>query len=488
MGFLRKSLYFKVLVIPLLIVLLGTGLFLYFLIDIGSVKIVALILIYLFFFLLIVYGVSLWIFILRPLNKLTRVMEIAKSGDFLVRSDISSTDEFGELSDSFNHMLSRLTDLMATDIEREREIITIREELKYKKLLEKRSRQVERANKELEARLKEITLLHDTISSMTSTLNLNDLLKNIARKVGETLGFKEFAILLYDSAVKKLRVVACYGLPEEEFLGMEFEAGEGIIGRVLQIGEPVLIPDTSADTNYLHWKGKKVEKGSFLSIPVKYKEEILGVFAFNSPEIDGFSRRDIKLLTALANQSAIVIENARLYEKTKEFSIRDDLTGLFNRRWFNQRIVEEFKRAERFNNPLSILMVDIDFFKHYNDSHGHSTGDTALKMVADVLIKNVREVDSVVRYGGEEFIVILPKTGVEDAGKIAEKLRLKMEGHEFPLGSTQPNGKFTISIGYTTYPDIAKSMSDLFNQADRALYAAKRSGRNRVVGYSSSID
>ncbi len=192
------------------------------------------------------------------------------------------------------------------------------------------------------------------------------------------------------------------------------------------------------------------------------------------------------MLTALSNQSAIVIENARLYEKTKEFSVRDDLTGLFNRRWFNQRIVEEFKRAERFNNPLSILMVDIDFFKHYNDNHGHSTGDTALREVAQVLSKNVREVDSVVRYGGEEFIVILPKTGMEEARKTAEKLRLKMEEHEIPFGSTQPNGKFTISIGYTTYPDIAKNISDLFNQADHALYTAKHRGRNRVVGYGDS--
>ncbi len=488
MEFLRRSLYFKTIVIPLFIILAGTGFFLYFLVDIRGLKILALILIYLFFFLLIVYSLFLWVFVLRPLHRLTRVMEIAKSGDFLIRSDISSPDEFGELSDSFNHMLSRLTDLMATDIEREREVITIREELKYKKLLEKRSRQVERANKELELRLKEITLLYDTISSMTSTLNLNELLKNIVRKVGETLGFKEFAILLYDNTAKKLRVVACYGLPEQEFLGMEFEPGEGIVGRVFQTGEPVLIPDTEADPNYLHWKGKKVEKGSFLSIPVKYKEEILGVFAFNSPEIDGFSRRDIKLLTALANQSAIVIENARLYEKTKEFSIRDDLTGLFNRRWFNQRIVEEFKRAERFNNPLSLLMVDIDFFKHYNDTHGHSKGDIALKEVAEVLIKNVREVDSVVRYGGEEFVILLPRTGMEDAGKIAEKLRLKMEEHEFPFGSAQPNGRFTVSIGYTTYPDIARSISDLFTQADEALYTAKRMGRNRVVRYSSSID
>jgi len=488
MHFLRKSLYFKAVIIPMLIVLLGTGLFLFFLVGIQSLKTVVLILIFLLFFLIIVFGVFLLVFILRPLHKLSRVMEIAKSGDFLVRSNLSSPDEFGELSDSFNHMLSRLTDLIATDIEREREVITIREELKYKRLLEKRSRQIEKANKELQTRLKEITLLYDTISSMSSTLNLDDLLKKIVHMVGETLGFKEFAILLYDDTIKKLRVTACYGLPEKEFLGMEFESGEGIVGRVLQTGEPVLIPDTSADPNYLHWKGKKVEKGSFLSIPVKYKEEILGVFAFNSPEIDGFSKRDIKLLTALSNQSAIVIENARLYEKTKEFSIRDDLTGLFNRRWFNQRIVEEFKRAERFNHPLSILMVDIDFFKHYNDNHGHLTGDSALKKVADVLLKNVREVDSVVRYGGEEFLVILPKTGMDDAGKTAEKLRLKMEEYKIPFSSTQPNGKFTISIGYTTYPDMAKNISELLNQADKALYTAKRRGRNMVVGYGVSVE
>lgn len=487
MSVFRKNLFIKVVLLPQVVILPGIGLFVYYFLNISDAKTLILFILFLFFFLLLPGSTFFYLFILRPLHKLLRAMDVAKSGDFLVRSDIASEDEFGELSSAFNHMLSRLTDLMANDIEREREVITIREELKYKRLLEKRSRQIEKANKELQERLKEITLLYDMISSMTTTLNLDDLLKRIAQKVGETLGFKEFAILLKDEAEKKLRVVACYGLPEKEFIGMEFSPGEGIVGKVAQTGEPVLIADTSQDPNYLHWKGKKVEKGSFLCIPIKYKEEILGIFAFNSPEIDGFTKRDIKLLTALANQSAIVIDNARLYEKTKEFSIRDDLTGLYNRRWFNQRIMEEFKRAERFNNPLSVLMIDIDFFKHYNDKYGHSTGDMALKKVGEILLKNVREVDSVVRYGGEEFVIILPKTGMADAQRTAEKLRQKIEENEIPHGSTQPEGKFTISIGFTTYPDVAKNISDLINQADIALYRAKNLGRNRVVGFAELI-
>jgi len=488
MGILRKSLFFKTVVIPIFIITVGTALFLYYLLDIQNFKVIFLIIIYLLFFILIVNGIFLWIFVLRPLHRIARSMEIARSGDFLVRSDVASPDEIGELSDAFNHMLSRITDLMANDIEREREIITIREELKYKRLLEKRSRQVEKANKELELRLQEVSLLYDVISSMTTTLDLDDLLKKITQKVGETLGFKEFAILLYDDKDKKLRVRASYGLPEDEFIGMEFDPGEGIVGRVLQTGEMILIPDTTADPNYLHWKGKKIEKGSFLSIPIKYKEKIFGVFAFNTPTINGFSRRDLKLLTAIANQAAIVIENVQLYEKTKEFSIRDDLTGLFNRRWFNQKIIEEFKRAERFNHPLSVLMIDIDFFKHYNDNHGHSTGDIALKKVAEILIKNVREVDSVVRFGGEEFVIILPRTSMEEAHMTAEKLRKKIEDAGIPHERTQPDGKFTISIGYTSYPEKARSIEELINQADEALYIAKRTGRNRVVGYGVTVD
>lgn len=488
MSFFRKSLFFKTLILPLLISIPCTSVFLYYLIDIENVKSLTLILIYLVLFLLLVNGFFFWIFVMRPLHKLARSMEIAKSGDFLVRSEIASPDELGELAESFNHMLSRITDLMANDIEREREVIMIKEELKYKRLLEKRSRQVEKANKELQARLKEITLLYDITSSMASTLDLEDLLKRIAQKVGETLGFKEFAILLLDANIKKLRVVASYGLPEKEFIGMEFEPGEGVVGRVFKTGEPVLIQDTMADPNYLHWKGKKVEPGSFLAIPVKYKEEVLGVFAFNSPNIDGFSKRDIKLLSAVASQAAIVIENARLYEQTKELSIRDELTGLYNRRWFNQRIVEEFKRAERFNSALSILMIDIDFFKHYNDRFGHSTGDLALKRVADLLLENVREVDSVARYGGEEFVIILPKTGEKEAHMVAEKLRQKMEKSEMPYGTTQPGGRFTISIGYSTYPVKAKEITELINQADKALYIAKEKGRNRVIGYGNDVD
>lgn len=167
--------------------------------------------------------------------------------------------------------------------------------------------------------------------------------------------------------------------------------------------------------------------------------------------------------------------------RLKEQAVRDELTGVYNIRYFRQKIEEEFSRAMRYGYALSMLMIDVDHFKHYNDTHGHPLGDIILRDVAKVIRESVRDTDIVCRYGGEEFSVLLLATQGSTAYKIAEKIRTNVEHYSFPKGDSQPQGAITVSIGVSTFSDGHPSLPQgLINLADKALYQAKVQGRNRV--------
>lgn len=169
-----------------------------------------------------------------------------------------------------------------------------------------------------------------------------------------------------------------------------------------------------------------------------------------------------------------------LNEKYKLLSVTDGLTNIYNHRYFYEKLEEEIKRAVRYKKSLSLIMVDIDYFKHYNDTHGHQAGDNVLRDIALLLKKGVRELDIVARYGGEEFCIILPETGKQVAMNLAERIRVSVPAQPFPFKETQPDGNLTISLGVATFPDDAKSSDNLVTAADSALYKAKGNGRNRV--------
>ena len=161
-------------------------------------------------------------------------------------------------------------------------------------------------------------------------------------------------------------------------------------------------------------------------------------------------------------------------------AITDELTGLFNYRYFRQRLALEIKRARRYRHSLSIIMLDIDHFKFYNDLHGHPQGNKILKQMAALIHDNTREINIVARYGGEEFVVILPETNKEVAVQAAERLCSVTEGAIFPFETQQPTGRLTVSVGVANYPSDGKDMDPLIKIVDDFLYQAKREGRNRV--------
>jgi diguanylate cyclase (GGDEF)-like protein len=208
---------------------------------------------------------------------------------------------------------------------------------------------------------------------------------------------------------------------------------------------------------------------------------------FTKPKKEEFGPNETKFLTTLAQQAAMAVANAKLYQEKLKLSVTDALTGLANRRKLESRLEQELDRAHRFDLLTSVLMVDIDHFKQYNDINGHLLGDRVLEKLAGLLESNTRKVDLVARFGGEEFVVLLPGQDKQTALVIAEKLRAAVERSHFPRMATQPTGHMSITIGVAAYPEDAQTPQELIDACDLALYAAKRSGRNRVILYEKGM-
>ena len=189
-------------------------------------------------------------------------------------------------------------------------------------------------------------------------------------------------------------------------------------------------------------------------------------------------RRQQYLLNTLARQNQ---ELDSLNKEFREMAIRDGLTGLFNHRYAKDRLDEEFDRSLRFGRELTVLFMDLDHFKFFNDTHGHQAGDEILQILAGLMMKNVRESDTLARWGGEEFIVIAPETSEEEGGVLAEKIRKAVAEHAFPHADKQPLGMVSLSIGMSSRSEQTENAEKLLRFADDAVYAAKDSGRNRTI-------
>ena len=341
------------------------------------------------------------------------------------------------------------------------------------------SQDLTRVTSELEQRLRERSMLFDVLRESTKTHDLDGVLSLLASRLGAVMRFREVAILL-ENERGRFAIRAAWGFEApDKVMGREVEPGEGATGEALQTGKSVLISDVGDAPSYLAFWGEVQRTGSFMSVPIRAGGKMIGLLALTRPPSDRLSEHESRLVSALADQAALAIENARLFAKLEELSTHDELTGLPNRRSFKERLAREMADSKRYGHPLSVMVIDVDHFKKLNDREGHPAGDAALIEVSRVLKSSLREVDMVARYGGEEFVVVLSRTAETDATKVGEKLREGVAAIDLPSAAGQPLGYLSVSIGVAQLED-GEDADSIVQRADRAVYVAKKEGRNRV--------
>lgn len=231
---------------------------------------------------------------------------------------------------------------------------------------------------------------------------------------------------------------------------------------------------------------KKLNLNQFIIVPMICYEKFLGlIIVDNHFDYKAFSIDRVSSLINFTNQTSLVMHNLDLYNQIKTMSIKDELTQLYNRRYFLEKLISESDRAIRNKKSFSIIVLDIDNFKNYNDHNGHTAGDTLLTVIANIFIITCRKSDIIFRYGGEEFVILLPDTNENGAYLLAEKIRKKVHENVFPYEEFQPNKSLTVSLGLASFPENISDAQDLFDAADQALYHSKNTGRNKVSLYSN---
>ena len=335
---------------------------------------------------------------------------------------------------------------------------------------------------QLRRRNAELQVLYETIRDLTGTLSVREVLD---RLIGRALAHldAEIGSILLRQPDESLRIVVARGLPADVVDTTVVGQDEGITGFVMSNCEPLLVRDIEQDPRFRRVNHERYYTSSSISAPLVNMGTPCGVININNKSSRSpFTDDDLELLVALAGQAAASLANAQRYEAVLERANRDSLTGLANHGHFWSTLSLEFERADRHDRKVSVALLDIDYFKRFNDTHGHLAGDGALCTVARVLESNSRSHDVVARYGGEEFAVILPETDEAGAVQFAEKMRMAVEG-----ASVEPLDEqaLTVSIGIACTADGIQSAQELVARADDRLYRAKSRGRNRVCGTES---
>jgi diguanylate cyclase (GGDEF)-like protein len=346
----------------------------------------------------------------------------------------------------------------------------------HERRLQSSKEALERANEELESRLAEIFFTHEFFKALTSFTSVEDVTSLIVDGANGILGAEISCVYLLDHTDWTLRLRGCQGRAEEAFV-QAIPVSDTILGRAFTLGGVVQEADIAPRDPSAAWTYITDEIRSQAALPLKTGETIVGVLAIASSNYRELSSSELERLQVIGNQSSLALQNALLHEELERLSVTDRLTELYNHGYFQQRLEEEIGRAQRFGRTLSLIMLDIDDFKDFNDTYGHPRGDKVLQKVSSIVRDNLREMDVAARYGGEEFVVVLPETDAAGAAAVAERIRQGVAAFPFVGADGQPPVNKTVSIGVATYPHHTAAQSRLVDLADRAMYLAKRSGK-----------
>jgi len=340
--------------------------------------------------------------------------------------------------------------------------------------------------KELKRTVDELRMFNEIGKALTSTLDVTEVLKIIMQKVNELLEPSNFSLLLVDEKTQTLRYEISIGKSSSNQKNKLVSLGEGIVGWVAKEGKAILFPDPSKNLKYSMPPNifLETDENSIICVSLKSKGKTLGVMKLVNYEGIGrlFGEEDLKTVNTIADYSAIALENAKNFQRVEELTITDDMTSLYNSRYLHMLLDSEILRSKRYKKNFSMIFFDLDKFKDVNDTHGHIYGSTLLKETGELLLKNLRNVDIATRYGGDEFVVILPETAKQNAIFVAERLREAISNHIF-LQERGLEVRFTASFGVATFPDDAGTKEELIKLADEAMYKIKNSTRNGVAAH-----
>jgi len=327
----------------------------------------------------------------------------------------------------------------------------------------------------------ELHIFHDVAKALTTSLDLDSILQTIMEKMAEHFRPDTWSLLMVDEEKNELYFAIAVGTASEALKNVRLKVGEGIAGHVAKYGEKLIVPDVRGDKRF----AKRIdevtqwETQSIICVPLRSKLRVLGVIQLVNVEMVNFTHEEQFFLQALCDYAAIAIENARAVEKIQELTITDDCTGLYNARHLYKTLETEVYRSARFGYEFSVLFIDLDHFKQVNDTHGHLIGSKLLAEIGYLIKAQLRLIDFAFRYGGDEFVVLLPQTSKDAALVVARRLRDSLRASMF-CKEEGLNLNVRASIGLATYPHDAKSPNDIIRQADEMMYMVKNSTRDSI--------
>ncbi len=324
---------------------------------------------------------------------------------------------------------------------------------------------------EEQRRARHLAFLNSISKMAISSEDAEQMMADIVREIQKNFHYDHIGIGIMDYATKDIEIKAEAG-SRSQTLGRRIPVGSGVLGKVARSGVSALVQNAGPG----QLAGVLPESRAVLCLPISYGETLLGVLNIESRDENAFAPQDVLILNTLADLLATALHNSFVFQKLQQQSITDGLTGIKTRRFFWEALSSEWKRASRSGRPFSVVLVDLDKFKEVNDSLGHLEGDLVLARVGRLLEQKCRQSNVVARYGGDEFIILMPETGIEQSQVLAERLRLWL--------ATDPmleEHHITGSFGVASFPVHGFSMEDLIRVADAGMYVAKHAGGNQVA-------
>lgn len=326
------------------------------------------------------------------------------------------------------------------------------------------------------APLDHLRLFHDAARALTSSLDLPTILRSVLAQMERFFHPESWSLLMVDEEKHDLYYALARGVSDEALKNIRIPLGTGMPGWVAQHGEPLIVTQEGNAARL----SSGDQQASAICLPLRSRERTLGVLQVTHVAPQTLTDDAITFLYIVCDYAAIAIENARAVERIQELTITDDCTHLFNARHLAAVLPTEIARAHRFDQPLGIVFLDLDHFKQVNDAHGHSAGSRLLAEVAEVITQTMRSVDLAFRYGGDEFVLVLPQTSGRSAEAAANRLLVALRAHRF-LSPEGLSVRLTASLGVASYPQDGATPAELLDRADQRMYSIKNTTRDGIA-------